>query len=64
MALITIRREGPITLLGLDRPDKLNALDQFALPNFYFHLVTAYSILRHNGVTLGKIPFVGSLPLS
>ena len=28
MALITIRREGPITLLGLDRPDKLNALDQ------------------------------------
>ena len=28
MALISIRREGPITLLGLDRPDKLNALDQ------------------------------------
>ena len=26
MALITIRREGPITLLGLDRPDKLNAM--------------------------------------
>ena len=28
MALITIRRDGPVTLLGLDRPDKLNALDQ------------------------------------
>lgn len=39
-------------------------LDHFALPNFYFHLVTAYSILRHNGVTLGKIPFIGNLPLS
>ena len=23
---------------------------QFALPNFYFHVVTAYEILRHNGV--------------
>jgi hypothetical protein len=26
----------------------------FALPNFYFHLTTAYAILRHNGVSLSK----------
>lgn len=26
----------------------------FALPNFYFHVTTAYAILRHNGVELGK----------
>jgi hypothetical protein len=26
----------------------------FALPNFYFHLVTAYNILRHNGIEIGK----------
>jgi hypothetical protein len=29
-------------------------LTQFALPNFYFHVATAYDILRHNGVPLGK----------
>lgn len=32
----------------------------YALPNFYFHYTTAYAILRHNGVKLGKIDFVGS----
>ena len=26
----------------------------FALPNFYFHVTTAYALLRHNGVELGK----------
>jgi hypothetical protein len=31
----------------------------FALPNFYFHLATAYGILRHNGVELGKSDFLG-----
>lgn len=30
-----------------------------ALPNFYFHLATAYNILRHNGVELGKADFMG-----
>ena len=30
----------------------------FALPNFYFHLVTAYNILRHNGVEIGKRDYV------
>jgi len=32
----------------------------FALPNFYFHLVTAYNILRHNGVDIGKRDFIGT----
>jgi hypothetical protein len=34
----------------------------FVLPNFYFHLTTAYAILRHNGVALGKRDFMGGLP--
>ena len=33
-----------------------------AVPNFFFHATTAYAILRHNGVQLGKMDYVGSLP--
>jgi hypothetical protein len=33
-------------------------LDQ-AMPNFYFHLTTAYAILRHNGVEVGKRDYLG-----
>ena len=36
-------------------------LTELALPNFYFHLTTAYAILRHNGVNLGKGDYIGSL---
>jgi len=32
---------------------------QWALPNFYFHVTTAYDILRHNGVELGKMDYLG-----
>jgi hypothetical protein len=32
----------------------------FALPNFFFHVVTAYDILRHNGVEIGKIDYLGN----
>jgi hypothetical protein len=35
----------------------------FALPNFYFHVTMAYAILRHNGVELGKMDYIGSLPI-
>ncbi len=31
----------------------------FVIPNFYFHLTTAYAILRHNGVEIGKRDFLG-----
>ena len=34
-------------------------LNRIAVPNFYFHVTTAYSILRHNGVELGKGDYVG-----
>ena len=34
-------------------------LVNFAIPNYYFHLTTAYAILRHNGVDLGKGDFLG-----
>ncbi len=33
-----------------------------AIPNFYFHLTTAYAILRHNGVEVGKKDFLGKMP--
>jgi len=39
-------------------------LDHFVLPNFHFHLTTAYAILRHNGVDLGKRDYLGRLPFA
>ena len=39
-------------------------LDHFALPNFHFHLTTAYSILRHNGVEMTKFDYIVDLPFS
>jgi len=35
---------------------------QHAIPNLYFHVATAYSILRHNGVPVGKKDFLGEMP--
>jgi uncharacterized protein len=45
---------GEMTFSGQD------FLFSFALPNFFFHLTTAYAILRHNGVELGKMDFLGA----
>ena len=45
---------------GLKSQDYLNELQ---VPNTYFHFTTAYAILRHNGVELGKQDFLGSLNL-
>ena len=36
---------------------------ELTLPNFYFHITLAYEILRHNGVEIGKMAFIGSLTL-
>lgn len=33
----------------------------FMLPNFYFHLTTAYGLLRHQGVPLGKMDYLGNI---
>ncbi len=35
---------------------------QHGVPNFYFHMVTAYAILRHKGVRIGKMDYIGQLP--
>jgi hypothetical protein len=46
------------------QPKKLTGLMylcEFALPNFFFHLTTAYAFLRHNGVEIGKTDYIGAL---
>jgi uncharacterized protein len=49
-----------LTLRGNDvRFNGMQFLLSFAYPNFYFHVTTAYDILRHNGVELGKQDFIG-----
>jgi len=51
---ITIQlRDRSVTMNGVDY------LNHMAMPNFWFHVTTAYAILRHNGVVLGKRDFVG-----
>lgn len=34
----------------------------FAIPSFIFHVSTAYAILRHSGVEIGKLDFLGTIP--
>jgi uncharacterized protein len=41
----------------------LEYVTEYLLPNFYFHIVTAYSILRKNGVDIGKKDYINGLPL-
>lgn len=36
-------------------------VQQYVLPNVYFHTTTAYNILRHNGIAIGKFDFLGEL---
>jgi uncharacterized protein len=47
------------------RGNEMNFIGQpyllnFVIPNFYFHITTAYAILRHNGIEIGKMDFVGN----
>ena len=35
---------------------------QHAIPNLYFHVTTAYAILRHNGIEVGKKDYLGPMP--
>ncbi|WP_425269983.1 DUF1993 domain-containing protein [Leptospira mtsangambouensis] len=37
-------------------------LTHHAIPNFYFHITTAYAILRHNGIEIGKKDYLGEMP--
>ena len=53
---ITLKmRSGDITFTGQ------SYLLHFALPNFFFHYTTAYAILRHNGVAVGKMDYLGGV---
>jgi hypothetical protein len=53
---ITLKmRSGSVDFTGL------SYLLGFVLPNFYFHVTTAYDILRHNGVELGKLDYLGGI---
>jgi hypothetical protein len=48
------RRDGPIIMKGEAY------LKHFVLPNFFFHLTTAYALLRHSGVEVGKMDYLGA----
>jgi hypothetical protein len=48
------RRGGTITMAGEAY------LKHFALPNFFFHITTVYALLRHNGVEIGKLDYLGA----
>ncbi len=55
----TEQRDIAFTLGSYDLKFKgMDYLVGFALPNFYFHMVTAYNILRENGVDIGKHDFL------
>ena len=52
-----------ITLQIRDKKLELKGQDFMvnrALPNFYFHITTAYNILRHNGIEIGKSDYLGT----
>lgn len=50
---VPMRGRDPLVLSGE------SYLTNFVLPNFYFHVTTAYALLRHNGVELGKRDYLG-----
>jgi len=39
-------------------------LSLFILPNVYFHIAAAYAILRHNGAEVGKMDYLGAIPIA
>lgn len=53
-AIVIPLRAGERTFTGMQY------LLHFATPNFYFHVTTAYAILRHQGVEIGKMDFFGA----
>lgn len=56
--------ERDITLQFGPRTLQLKGLDflkRWAIPNVFFHVTTAYAILRHNGVEIGKRDFLGAI---
>jgi uncharacterized protein len=53
--VVVPRRDGSMTLKGEFY------IKHFVLPNLFFHVTTAYALLRHNGVELGKADYLGAL---
>jgi len=54
----------PISLKVGPNEMKFNGQDyllKFVTPNVYFHVTAAYAILRHNGVDVGKMDFLGNI---
>ncbi|OGG63049.1 hypothetical protein A3C21_01195 [Candidatus Kaiserbacteria bacterium RIFCSPHIGHO2_02_FULL_59_21] len=61
-----IGREDARVTLPYWKDKHLSAFDyatEYLMPNFYFHYATAYSILRANGIEIGKNDYIGGLPL-
>lgn len=54
---IELKREPGKYLIGFDY------LREYAMPNFFFHVVTAYGLIRKNGVPVGKGDYIFGLPL-
>jgi hypothetical protein len=54
-AIVVKMRTGELNFTG--QPYLLH----FAMANFYFHITAAYAILRHNGVEIGKMDYLGGL---
>ncbi|MHB1870278.1 MAG: DUF1993 domain-containing protein [Steroidobacteraceae bacterium] len=53
--------------MGRENKAKMRGVDyfnHFVLPNFYFHISTAYGILRHSGVELGKRDYLAGIPMT
>ena len=48
--------------IGVIKFNGLDYLNGWAPPNFYFHYSAAYNILRHNGVEIGKLDYLGAMP--
>jgi len=55
--VITIKT--PRTSLSFKATDFVR---HWALPNFFFHVTAAYALLRHGGVEIGKLDFLGPIP--
>jgi uncharacterized protein len=49
----------PVSRTEVKAMSGLDYLTKAAMPNYYFHLATAYNILRHNGIEIGKGDFLG-----
>jgi hypothetical protein len=59
------KEDSEVTLVQGGQERKVRAqtyLYHQAMPNFYFHTTTAYNILRHLGIVLGKRDFMGQMP--